>query len=202
MQRSAADGELIRRLCAGEDGAVADLARDYGPRIRQQALRYLRNQEDAEELTQDVLLKTVTRVADFRGDSALSSWLHRVTFNAAMSRLRQLRPSRSADGNGDTQGTTDAGAAAEIPDWSAMADEAALRAQMRRRLAAAVRSLPAIYRDPVILRDVRGFSTEEASSVLQVNDRTLKSRLHRGRRLLRRELSDFAEGLSLHRAAW
>ena len=82
-----------------------------------------------------------------------------------------------------------------------MADEAALRSQMRRRLARAVRSLPAIYRDPVILRDLRGFSTEEASSALQVNDRTLKSRLHRGRRLLRLELSDFAEGLSLHRSA-
>lgn len=201
MQRSAADGELIRRLCAGDDGAVADLARDYGPRIRQQALRYLRNREDAEEITQDVLLKTVSRVSDFRGDSALSSWLHRVTFNAAMSRLRQLRPTRTADAGTEAGATDEGRAEPEIADWSAMADEAALRSQMRRRLARAVRSLPAIYRDPVILRDLRGLSTEEASSALRVNGRTLKSRLHRGRRLLRRELSDFAEGLSLHRPA-
>ena len=197
--RTAQDGELLRRLCDGDESAVADLAREYGPRIQQMALRYLRNAEDAEEITQDVLFKTVEKVADFRGDAALSSWLYRVTFNAAMSRLRQLRALRGAEASGAAADTPE-DTPSEIPDWSAMADEAALRGQMRRRLALAVRSLPPIYRGPVILRDVRGLSTEEASSALHLSDETLKSRLHRGRRLLRRELSDFAEGLSLHRS--
>lgn len=195
------DSELIRRLCAGDEGAVADLAREYGPQIQQLALRYLKNPEDAEEITQDVLFKIVEKAADFRGEAALSSWLYRITFNAAMSRLRQLRVLRGAEGLADTPDRLDGVSAPEIPDWSAMADEAALRGQMRRRLAIAVKSLPSIYRGPVILRDFRGLSTDEASSALGLNDQTLKSRLHRGRRLLRREMSDFAEGLSLHRAA-
>jgi RNA polymerase sigma-70 factor (ECF subfamily) len=84
-------------LCGGEEAAVADLAREYGPRIRQLALRYLKNPEDAEEIAQDVLLKTVEKVAAFRGDAALSSWLSRITFNATMSRLRQLRILREAE---------------------------------------------------------------------------------------------------------
>ena len=67
--RTAQDGELLRRLCDGDESAVADLAREYGPRIRRMALRYLRNAEDAEEITQDVLFKTVEKVADFRGDA-------------------------------------------------------------------------------------------------------------------------------------
>jgi RNA polymerase sigma-70 factor, ECF subfamily len=70
---------------------------------------------------------------------------------------------------------------------------------MRSRLAEAVESLPAIYRAPVILRDFRGLSTEEACVALHVRDQTLKSRLHRGRSMLRRQLEDFASGLTMHR---
>ena len=88
--KSSADSELIGRLRAGEEGAVADLVRAHGARVYQMAFRYLKNAEDAEELSQDVLFKAVDKIGEFRGDSALSSWLYRITFNAAMSRLRQL----------------------------------------------------------------------------------------------------------------
>ena len=70
---------------------------------------------------------------------------------------------------------------------------------MRERLTEAVDALPAIYRTPVILRDLQGLSTEEASRRLNLKDQTLKSRLHRGRLLLRKRLEDFADGLTLHR---
>jgi RNA polymerase sigma-70 factor (ECF subfamily) len=83
-------------------------------------------------------------------------------------------------------------------DWSDRADEGVLRSQLRARVAEAVEELPPIYREPVILRDLEGLTTEEASSRLRVKDQTLKSRLHRGRLLLREQLVDFADGLSLH----
>jgi RNA polymerase sigma-70 factor (ECF subfamily) len=75
---------------------------------------------------------------------------------------------------------------------------------LREQLARAVDALPAIYRTPVILRDLLGLTTEEASRRLRLNDQTLKSRLHRGRLLLRKRLEHFADGLALHRAleAW
>jgi RNA polymerase sigma-70 factor (ECF subfamily) len=165
------------------------------------AFRYLKNVEDAEELTQDVLFKAVDKIGEFRGDSALSSWLYRITFNAAMSRLRHLRGVRAAEVPGDAAGES-AGEpwTTDVPDRQALADEEVLRAELRERLADAVRALPAIYRAPVVLRDLRGLSTEEASSLLRLNLQTLKSRLHRGRLLLRRELADFSTGLTLHRA--
>jgi RNA polymerase sigma-70 factor (ECF subfamily) len=199
--RALADEDLVRRLQAGDDGAVNDFAREYRPRILQLAVRYVKNAEDAEEVAQDVLLKAVAKISEFRGDAALSSWLYRVTFNASMSRLRHLRATRTPVAESVRTQAEDGAIGPEIPDWSAMADEVALRRQMRRRLASAVKALPEIYRAPVILRDVHGLSTEEASSALQLNDQTLKSRLHRGRLLLRRHLSDFAGGLALHRAA-
>lgn len=80
-----------------------------------------------------------------------------------------------------------------------MADERVLRSQLRRRVFRAILALPAIYRAPVMLRDIQGMSTEEASAMLRVKDQTLKSRLHRGRLILRKQLADFAGGLTLHR---
>ena len=86
--------------------------------------------------------------------------------------------------------------APEIADWSDMADERVFRSQLRRRVFRAILALPAIYRAPVMLRDIQGMSTEEASAMLRVKDQTLKSRLHRGRLILRKQLADFAGGLS------
>jgi RNA polymerase sigma-70 factor (ECF subfamily) len=82
-----------------------------------------------------------------------------------------------------------------------MPDEVLLRAQLRQAVAVALTELPEIYRVPVVLRDIEGLSTEEASRHLQVKDQTLKSRLHRGRVMLRDRLREFTTGLSLHRPA-
>ena len=70
----------------------------YGAKMHQLALRYTRNQEDAEEVVQDVLMKVRDKIDAFRGDAALSSWIYRITFNTAMSRLRATRSTRAARG--------------------------------------------------------------------------------------------------------
>src|SRR5438046_7323496 len=86
--------ELLERLKHGDETAMAELAETYSSKIYQLAFRYLRNKEDAEEVTQDVLFKVYRKVGAFRGDAALSSWIYRITFNAAMSRLRTARHQR------------------------------------------------------------------------------------------------------------
>src|SRR5512134_772263 len=97
MRQRDAERQLIGRMQAGDGSAVGDLASTYGPRIHQLALRYVKNWEDAEEVTQDVLMKVHRKIDAFRGDAALSSWIYRITFNTAMSRLRQNRAARMAD---------------------------------------------------------------------------------------------------------
>ena len=92
--RQPAEQELIGRMQAGDSTAVTELASTYGPRIHQLAFRYFKNWEDAEEVTQDVLMKVHRKIDAFRGDAALSSWIYRITFNTAMSRLRNGRFSR------------------------------------------------------------------------------------------------------------
>ena len=201
------DDALLERLKAGEEDALVDLINTFGSKVYQLAFRYLRNKEDAEEIAQDVLFKVYRKVGAFRGDSALSSWIYRITFNAAMSRLRTAQYQRAQSAaNNDVQLSTDGDRLSstlknEPADWSSMADERILRSELRHRVFRAILALPAIYRAPVMLRDIQGMSTEEASAMLRVKDQTLKSRLHRGRLILRRQLADFAGGLTLYRAA-
>ena len=200
MRQLQAERELIGRMQAGDEAAVADMAETYGPRVHQLAFRYLKNWEDAEEVTQDVLLKVHRKIDAFRGDAALSSWIYRITFNTAMSRLRNGRFSRPFEVAPHERRISDAPPAPprEPADWSSLADDQILRGEMRQRLIRALTHLPEVYRTPVILRDIHGLSTEEASAVLHVKAQTLKSRLHRGRLILRQHLSDFAGGLALH----
>ena len=198
------DRQLIARLQSGDQGAVQELADRYSSRIYQLALRHMKNREDAEEVTQDVLLKVSRKVGSFRGDSALSSWIYRITVNTAMSRLRTSRLARAAERERDRiEATRDEEAAPRAErhpaDWSRMPDEELLRAQLRRATTQAIQELPEIYRAPVVLRDIQGLTTEEASLRLHLKDQTLKSRLHRGRVMLRRRLQMFGTGVTLHR---
>lgn len=197
------DHSLIRRMRARDESAVADLDATYRSRIQQLAMRYVKSPEDAEEVAQDVLLKVYRKIDAFRGDAALSSWIYRITFNTVMSRLRSQKfnsrfevPEQELLADYEENGGR---VRREPADWSSMADEAVMRSQMRRKLWEALNDMPEIYRVPVVLRDLQGFSTEEASEKLGIKEQTLKSRLHRGRLFLRERLAIFASGLSLHR---
>ena len=199
MRHENGERDLIGRMRARDGSAVDDLASLYGPRIQQLAFRYLKNWEDAEEVAQDVLLKVYRKIEAFRGDAALSSWIYRITFNTAMSRLRTGRFTKNAEVQ-STELQIDGmeHVKAEPADWTSLADDQVMRAEMRNKLIEALTHLPTVYRVPVLLRDIHGLSTEEASAILEVKPQTLKSRLHRGRLILRKHLGEFAGGLELH----
>ncbi len=191
--RSQPELALVARLQAGDRDAVGDLAAAYGGRIFQLALRCLRNREDAEELTQDVLLIVCRRIGTFRCDSALSSWIHRITFNAAMSRLRRSRLRRRFERPGFDRVPPrgEGGHSRALPDpidSAPAADDLMLRAELGARLGVALVQVPEPFRNCLELRDVQGLSTREASAVLRLKPQTLKSRVHRGRRMLQRRL--------------
>ena len=203
MHDKEADRALVDRLRSGDAEAVTDLEKVYRSRIYQLALRYMKSHEDAEEITQDVLLRVYQKVDAFRGESALSSWIYRITFNQAMSRLRSARFRHpleipEADLNGALEGEDGRKHPHEFSDWSSLADDGLYRAELRQRLVSALAALPVIYRMPVLLRDVQGLSTDEAAGTLKLKPQTLKSRLHRGRLILRQQLAEFSSGLALH----
>ena len=108
----------------------------YGPRIHQLAFRYVKNWEDAEEVAQDVLMKVYRKIDAFRGDAALSSWIYRITFNTAMSRLRtgarQSRGRASSRPRSATRLARIDRQPQEPADWSSLADDHVLRARDAR----------------------------------------------------------------------
>src|SRR5690242_5524789 len=150
MRQHTGERDLIGRMRARDASAVSDLAATYGPRIQQLAFRYLKNWEDAEEVAQDVLLKVYRKIEAFRGDAALSSWIYRITFNTAMSRLRTARFSRPAEVPQAEIETENADVIKPEPaDWSSLADETVMRVEMREKLVEALTHLPTVYRVPV-----------------------------------------------------
>src|SRR5947209_10612693 len=137
MRQHNAERDLVGRMRARDGSAVADLASLYGPRIQQLAFRYLRNWEDAEEVAQDVLLKVYRKIDAFRGDAALSSWIYRITFNTAMSRLRTAKYQRAQDeerraSTADVDIHGEPSRPKDVADWSDLADERVLRSQLRQ----------------------------------------------------------------------
>src|SRR4051812_2885608 len=137
-----ANDTLLARLQRGDEQALSDLADIYGARIYQLAFRYLRNKEDAEEVAQDVLFKIHRKVGEFRGDAALSSWIFRITFNAAMSRLRSGTYRRTQEeqrlATASERDDADTNRTQEPADWSELADEHLFKTQLRQRLHRAI----------------------------------------------------------------
>src|SRR3954453_3975188 len=133
MRQSNSEVDLIGRMQAGDTAAVGELASMYGPRIQQLAFRYVKNWEDAEEVTQDVLMKVFRKIDAFRGDAALSSWIYRITFNTAMSRLGTGRSTRAAEQHRPELPDDSASPipAQDPADWSSLADDHVLRREMR-----------------------------------------------------------------------
>src|SRR5215210_6038764 len=125
-------GNLVDRLKAHDSAAVVDLSEAYGSKIYQLAFRYLKNREDAEEVAQDVLLKVYQKIDAFRGDAALSSWIYRITFNTAMSRLREFKQDlpNAMEKTGDEESAQPL--KREVVDWAPLADEDMLRGEMRQ----------------------------------------------------------------------
>jgi RNA polymerase sigma-70 factor (ECF subfamily) len=121
-------------------------------------------------MTQDVLFKVYRKVDAFRGDAQLSSWIYRITFNAAMSRLRTAQYQRAQDEDRRASGGADEDARdrrARCRRLERHGRRARARTQLRQRVFRAILALPAIYRAPVMLRDIQGHVDREASAMLK-----------------------------------
>ncbi|MEP6916215.1 MAG: sigma-70 family RNA polymerase sigma factor [Acidobacteriota bacterium] len=190
-----ADRRLIARLQGGEEAAMREVARLFGPMIQQQARRRLSNHEDAEEVTQDVLLAVWRQIRSFRQDAALSSWIYRITLNATMTRLRaggrakRRGVSVPLDTTGDTDFELHHHHRAALADATPAPDERVVQAETRQTINRAVATLPRDMRHAVLLRYTCGLSPQESGALLRVNPQTMRTRLNRGRRLLRLKLA-------------
>jgi RNA polymerase sigma-70 factor (ECF subfamily) len=191
--------ELLEGLRAGDAAALEPLMARYAPRVFRLAFGITRNQADAEEVVQDVFLTIFRKHESFEGRAALGSWIYRITTNTALNKRRGKRaevetslddmlPTFRADGHreGDRSFL--------LADWSQSPETAALTAETRAALEAALARLPERYRAVLVLRDVEGVSNEEVAAMLGESIASVKSRLHRARMALREMLTRHLAG--------
>jgi len=177
------DDQLVRRTLAGDREAFGTLVERHRRRAYNLALRMLGREEDARDATQEAFLTAFRKLSSFRGDAAFSTWLHRVTVNACYDLLRRSARAPLAP-SGDDQPQPEPGP--PIPDH---AEATADRVDVRRALL----GLPPEHRAVLVLHDVQDLPYEEVARILGVPVGTVKSRLHRARVALGRELRGEAE---------
>ncbi|HEX4611599.1 MAG TPA: sigma-70 family RNA polymerase sigma factor [Urbifossiella sp.] len=169
---------------------IESIYRQYSPRVYALAMRMLGNEADAEDITQEVLLQVVRRLDTFRGESAFPTWLYRVTVNAVLA-LRRKRATARERQLGDAASETVAEAASPTPRRTRRPDDEVLGFELRDRMETAIAQLPDIYKDPFILSDIERFSNAEICDLLGLSLPAVKSRLHRGRQMLRDALRPY-----------
>lgn len=190
------DRALLERLRAGEDDAFRELVEaNTGPMLAV-ARRFLRNEDDARDAVQDAFLSAFRALERFEGDALLSTWLHRITINACLMKLRTRR--RRPEGRIDDwlPGFLEDGRlAGPRESWQRRADAILESQQSRRLVNDAIGRLPDIYRTVLILRDIEGFDTEQTAEALDLTVPAVKTRLHRARQALKGLLDrHFARG--------
>ena len=160
--------------------------REYAPRIFNLARRMLGNDADAEDVTQDVLLQVVRKLDTFRGESQLSTWLHRITVNAALAN-RQKRANRqkheAGEGGDDLLDT--APPDSTVKRWNVLPEDPVLATEQHEVIEKAINTLPEPFRDVYVLSDVEGMPNAEIGEILGLSVPAVKSRLHRARMRMR-----------------
>jgi RNA polymerase sigma-70 factor (ECF subfamily) len=188
------EAALIGRIQSGERELFYELIRPYERRVFVITFTILRNEADAEDATQDALLKAFKYLGQFRSESRFSTWLIQVAINEARLRQRKshfeiMRP-LVAQENEDGSYTP-----RDFTDWREIPSEALERKEIREKLIAALGSLAQKYREVFVLRDVEHMSIEETAQALGISAGAVKTRLLRARLMLRDLLSPGLDGL-------
>jgi RNA polymerase sigma-70 factor, ECF subfamily len=181
------DAELVRRALTRDDTAFRTIMERYNRRLYRIARGILRNDSEAEDVVQEAYVKAFTNLGGFRGDSSLATWLARITMNEALGRLRRERPTVDLETFGAQR--TEA-QIIKFPQTVTSDDPERTMAQREilQLVEKATDNLPEIFRIVFMTRVIEGMSTEDTANLLGLQLDTVKTRLHRARRLVRDEL--------------
>ncbi len=188
------DEALISAAKKGDRKAFASLVRRYEDTVYRFAFKLCRDREKAEETFQDTFINVFRKLSSFDGKSKFSTWLYSIVANNCLMRHRKRRireledPLEVLD---HPEVTEDGRFIQHIAHWPETPADAVLKHELRDVLEGAIRRLPEDYRVVFVLRDIEGRSTEETAEVLGISVEATKSRLRRGRAVLRNVLAPY-----------
>jgi RNA polymerase sigma-70 factor (ECF subfamily) len=182
------DEEVVRRVRAGETGLFEVVMRRYNQRLYRVARAILRDDAEAEDVTQQTYVNAYRHLDQFAGRAMFSTWLTRIAVHESLARARRRgrfdQQEAVDDSNGNTMNTLKS--TGPDPERQAFAGE------LRALIESAIETLPEHYRSVFVMRDVEGMSTAESAECLDITEETAKTRLHRARMLLRDALFERA----------
>ncbi len=181
-----ADEEVVARVRSGETGLYEILMRRYNQRLFRVVRSVLRDDAEAEDVLQEAWVRAYERLDQFEGRAGFATWLTRIAFHEALARIRKARrwsPLENSLGEIMPE-------AERCHTTSETPETQAVRHQLGRALESAVDALPEAYRSVFVLRQVEQLSTSETAECLDLSEETVKTRLHRSRALLRRQLEE------------
>jgi RNA polymerase sigma-70 factor (ECF subfamily) len=177
-----------------DDQTLEEALRQYAPRVYNLARRMLGNEADAEDVTQEVLLHVVRNLPTFRGEAAFSTWLHRITVNAALDYRRRRATREKHRAPKPIEELPEEGVSVgPVRRWAIRPEQQAVDHETQKLIEDAITRLSEKYRDVYVLADVEGLSNEEIASLLGLRLPAVKSRLHRARLMMRDALAPYFE---------
>jgi RNA polymerase sigma-70 factor (ECF subfamily) len=186
---AAGEPALVERAKSGDQSAFRAIMDQHNRRLYRVARAVMKDDTEAEDVVQETYLRAFSNLAKFRGESSLATWLTRIALNEAMGRKRKQRITVTLESVETAQEDT----SAQIIQFPAMSTEtdperSAAQREIRILLERAMDALPEAFRLVFVMRDVEEMSIEETATYLGIRPETVKTRLHRARRLLRQSL--------------
>lgn len=174
--------KIIAEAQQGKESAFAQLVELHQKKVYNLAYRMTGNHEDAMDVSQEAFLKAWKALPNFKGDSSFSTWMYRLTTNAAIDFLRKQKPKDSLT---STYEADEEGTELQIPDTSISPETALMHKELGEFIQEGMSKLPSHQKEVLILREMEGLSYQEISSTLAVDLGTVKSRIARARTTLR-----------------
>lgn len=185
------DDDLIKLSLTGDTRAFEELVVRYQNKVYTLAYRYMGNEDDANDMAQEALVKAFRSLKAFKGDSSFGTWLYRITTNVCLDELRKRKRTVHMISLDEPVATMDGDEYdKEFADQSPTADIIYEQKELEAYLQANINLLKPEHKTVIVLRDVMDFTYEEIADILQTSIGTVKSRLSRGREILRKKLSD------------
>jgi len=181
--------ELVNRAKSGDRKALAQLVKNHQQTIYNFSFKICRDREKAENIMQETFLSMIKHLNQFDGNSRLSTWLYRIVSNHCLMQARKQKDKHFISLNDETDDDNEFYTDKYIADWSNIPTNVVENEELRQIMDEAIKKLDPDYRIVFLLRDIEGLSTEETAQATDLSIPAVKSRLHRARAFLRREIS-------------
>ena len=186
------DADLIRAINSGRHELFHELVTKYQQNLYNFGFRMCGNVQDTEDIVQDTFLNVFRYLKDFRYETKFKNWMYRIATSTCIKKRRRSKYAPDKELSLDDFIPKDpSNIPRDMPNWATLPLDKVLNDELASHIKEAILALPDKYRVVIVLRDVEGFSTEEAAQILNLTPSNIKVRLHRARLYVREQLKDY-----------